>query len=351
MDVLVQSAGTAETLGNAVRAWSEHRPCTGFWVAAAYATVSGVRELLGALTMMDAPETHWLVGLDDYITQPGALRLIQSLPGAQIRVAGLSSKDARFHPKLYFFKSTSKEETNLLVVGSANLTRAALRKNCEANAIGTGGKNSTEAFDAAWSQLWSIGEELTAEKLSEYEQTYLKIRPLRDAIARLTTGKNEKEPPVKKALDSDQTEVDPALATTCWIEGGNITLMGKELEFKAEQALFFGLSSNGGEDSYFNFKTSAGTVAKLKMRYQQNHMWRLQLNDEVPEVKVGLRPKDPDGSLGRSPYVAVFERTKIGGTFVLGFLHLESKEFSRLKRQSERYGATGSTIARQYGWF
>ena len=48
----------------------------------------------------------------------------------------------------------------------------------------------------------------------------------------------------------------------------------------------------------------------MNFKYQEgNAMWRLQMRNEVPEVRRGLRPL-VDGTLGRSHYVAIFERTR-----------------------------------------
>lgn len=154
-----------------------------------------------------------------------------------------------------------------------------------------------------------------------------------------------------EVLASDIAQLDPSLAKTCWIEGGYITAMGRELEFKAEQGLFFGLSSSGVDSPQtFNFRLASGAEMPLRMKYQGNHMWRLQLNSKIPEVQRGLRPRQADGSLGRSPYVAVFRKTSRRNTFELEFIKLESKGFKELLLQSTSTGTVGHTSARQYGW-
>ena len=151
-------------------------------------------------------------------------------------------------------------------------------------------------------------------------------------------------------LASDDAELDPAQATICWIECGYITAMGREIELKAEQGLFFGLNPAGEEPRVFNFLVSSGVTTSLRLKFQANHMWRLQLNSEVPEVAAGLRPRMPDGTLGRSSYVAVFERTDDGSVFRLRFIGLSSIEFAKLARKSRQLGTLGQTSARQYGW-
>jgi len=155
-------------------------------------------------------------------------------------------------------------------------------------------------------------------------------------------------------IERDSTELDPSRAITCWIECGAITAMGRELELKAEQGLFFGLNPSASDEAFFKFRVSNGSMARLRMKYQGNHMWRLQMNNEVPEVRAGLRPRLPTGKLGRSEYVAVITRMAERGTYDLAFLHLDSQDFAELQTRSQELGTVGHTTAtssgRMYGW-
>ena len=95
---------------------------------------------------------------------------------------------------------------------------------------------------------------------------------------------------------------------------------------------------------------SSGLIVQLRMKYQENHMWRLQLTKEIPEVAVGLRPLLADGKLGRSPYVAVFDRMPQKNTYKMFFVRLNSPAFKKIRSDSKAYGTSGKTSARQYGW-
>jgi hypothetical protein len=345
-----QFAGWGTTVSSILKGWVTQQKCSGLWIAAAYATVSGVREILDTLGVDQPVQMKFIIGLDDYITQPGALELLKSIPGSKLRVASLSGKGSRFHPKAYYLKSERGSEYDLSVVGSSNLSHAALNTNCEINSCAIGDSDRSAQFFELWDGVWRVGEEISDDTLEKYARIYAKARRFRSAINHLT-GQDQPDPKRKVALKSDETQVDPGMANTCWIEGGYITLMGRELEFKAEQALFFGLPPQGADNKYFQFVTSAGNVVQLRMKYQGNLMWRLQLNDEVPEVRKGLRPRLEDGTLGRSPFVAVFSRTNAADRYDLQFVELDSKAFRRLRRQSELEGAIGRTSAREYGWF
>jgi hypothetical protein len=203
-----------------------------------------------------------------------------------------------------------------------------------------------------WAELWGQGKSLEPDELADYKLQHEAVAKAQAKLAAQLLASRSK---LKRAevLTSDIAQLDPTLAQTCWIEGGNITLMGKELEFKGEQALFFGLSpTGGGSPKTFQFQVSDGQVVPMTMNYrEQNSMWRLLLDNKVPEVKLGLRPRDPvTDKLGRSPYVAVFKKTKSKDTFDLRFLTLGTADFLRLRARSARTGTLGHTTAREYGW-
>ena len=318
-------------------------------IAVAYATVSGVRALLAAFEKKKLKRSLWLLGLDDGITQPGAIELLLSLGHAEVRIASYANENLRFHPKFFAFAHLDKNRKLLSLIGSANLSASALCGNTEAVAVlEARSKGDRVAVEAAWGSLWKQGHKPSKKELDDYKALYEKVANLNKkhkkiAPIRAKTGKTS------EVLTSDNAELDPALADICWIECGNVTAMGRELEFKAEQGHFFGLNPSGGEPREISIKTSDGKRIKLKMKYQENQMWRLQMNNNVPEVRAGLRPKKKDGKLGRSPYVAVFTRNDAEETD-LKFFKLKSKEFLKLRQRTVKSGTLGKTSARQYGW-
>lgn len=322
------------------------------WVSVAYATVAGVRQLLDTLPAGQPFESWWLVGLDDALTHPGAIELLRSRPKAKLRVASFENEGARFHPKVYAFSDSSKNPIQLAIVGSANLTIAAWSRNGEAvSVLETENPHDAQTLNEMWRALWKQGHEITDDELNDYRDKYAAAAEARKKLAN-EIKKIVLHKPRVEVLSSDIAEIDPTLAQTCWIEGGAITAMGRELEFKAEQGLFFGLDQHGSDSpATLNFRTSSGNILSLRMVYQQNHMWRLQMNNNIPEVKKGLRPKLPNGKLGRSPYVVVFTKEDTESVFGIRFIKLESSAFKKLLNESARKGAVGRTTARQYGWF
>lgn len=320
--------------------------CVRLEAASAYLTVAGVRAMLDLVPSDAIRASRWVVGLDDAVTQPGAIRLLQSVAGIQVRVASLAFKARRFHPKLVLLNGGGGD-ASVLMIGSANLTAFGLKGNAEAVTFMKSQSNREKtALQQPFAEIWGLGHFPTAAEIEVYEKRYAVRKKFEAKIGGKVTTKS-------KAMDitqSDYAEIDPSVATICWIECGSNTAQGRELEIKAEQGLFFGLSASGGPPAMRRFRVSDGSVVPLRFVYQGNHMWRLQLNKDVPEVMSGLRPRQSNGSLGRSPYVAVFEKTAIKEEYILKFLFLNSKAFDRLKTKTVTSGTFGRTTARQYGW-
>ena len=319
-------------------------------IAVAYATVSGVRTLLKAFEKKGLKSSSWILGLDDGITQPGAIELLLSLDNSEVRVASYERENFRFHPKFLVFDQLGKTGKLLTLVGSANLTASALCGNSEALAIlEARSEVDLAAVEKAWDNLWRQGHKPNKRELDKYKALYEKAAELNKNYKK-HAAKKEKVKRTALVLASDNAEIDPAMADICWIECGNVTAMGRELEFKAEQGHFWGLNPSGGEPTAISITTSDGKNINLTMKYQENHMWRLQMNNNVPEVKAGLRPKNRGGKLGRSPYVAIFTRNVPKKTTDLKFIDVKGKEFSKLRKQTIKSGTLGKTIAREYGW-
>lgn len=345
-------APSSGTIKSALEARLQAQPHDSVSVAMAYVSVAGVRILLNAFSGRPISQSQWLVGLDDAVSQPGALDLLKTLGGAQVRVASLAHASIRFHPKVCRFQYSSGRGKELLMVGSANLTSSALAGNAEAVVFIEGqNRADKDQFSRIWADLWSQGHEPTTEELASYKERYEAAKAAREQ-SRGTPAIRERRARAKTEpiLASDGAELDPSRAKTCWIECGSVTAMGRELEFKAEQGLFFGLQPAGGDPKTFRFGASNGSIVSLRMKYQQNQMWRLQMNNDVPEVRRGLRPTGPDGKLGRSDQVAVFTRTDDQDLFDIRFIKLRSRRFSALKKRSSRLGTVGHTTARCYGW-
>lgn len=320
-------------------------------VAVAYASVAGVTKLCEIIhEKCPSASIRWILGLDDYITQPGAIELCQKTAKSITHVYSSEGTNSRFHPKIFLFEQESDELNSIIVIGSANLTYSALLKNCEAIAVLECSGAAENSQKGEIEILWSIGKEPTDQILNEYKKKFKQYRPTRK-FALATEPKIHKAGRNKPILTSDEALVSPEKANVCWIEVGKNTAMGRELEFKAEQALFFGLSAVSKAAETKQFQVSDGSTVDMRIKFQsRNSMWRLQLKNDVPEVAKGLRPK-VKGRLGRSPFVAVFTRLNNDEIFKLEFIRRNSPQVRTMIDKSKKLGAAGSTSSREYGWY
>lgn len=323
--------------------------CDELNAAAAYVTVEGVSSVMEALDDSILKTSRWLVGLDDAISQPGAIEKIQSLPNATLRVVTFAATGARFHTKMIHLATSKNPKTATLMVGSANISRAAFERNAEAAAFVTSDdKVTAEWLRATFEKVWKLGHPPTKAELTAYKDRYEAAQKLRKKLDEITSGTKQK---VNVVTAPDQAQLDPSLAKTCWIECGAVTLQGKELELKGIQARFFGLNPAGGTGAKITLISSDGEKHPTSFNYRaKTGMWRVLFPSSIKEVKAGLRPKRPDGSLARSPFVAVFEKAA-SGSFKLTFLDEQSAAYDVLKEHSEESGAIGHTTARSFGWF
>jgi HKD family nuclease len=313
-------------------------------LAVAYATVSGLRVLIELLDKRrSVTASKWLFGLDDCFTQPAAITLAASLPGADVRVARMQVTDGRFHPKVLFLSSPDSAVT--LIVGSPNLTRDALLHNVEAVAISRATRRpEARMLLRAWRDTWSVGHTPTSTELDRYQEEFNSVSEARSRLERERSI--TPETPGGEILSRDSAMVDPALATVCWIEVGNITGFKQEqLEIKAEQALFFGLRPTGGADTTVTVQLPDRRMISIPVKYRHNAMWRFNLPDAIPEVARGLRPGGK-----RSPFVAVFTRASSGQRIQLKFIR-RGEDYRAIERRSTELGTLGSTSARLYGWY
>jgi len=126
------------------------------FVAMAYTTISGVRKLLEIFSENDLNvNTHWVLGLDDFVTQPGAIDLCAALSRSEIRIASFSKNGARFHPKVFVFESKNKKT---MLVGSANLTAFGIRRNGEAGVqLESRSTNESAEIEKFVMHLWKMG--------------------------------------------------------------------------------------------------------------------------------------------------------------------------------------------------
>ena len=322
-------------------------------VAVAYSSVAGITRVHDLVSSANQDICfRWLLGVDDYFTQPGAIEFCALKSKESVRIYKSSKKTLRFHPKIYLFEGSAQNGRAALIVGSTNLTASAMERNCEAYAIiRTAKRARRNKLVSLYESLWNLGISPSETFMMKYKRNYRRQANERSFPNGDEAVRRRKGSKIQAILKSDQAEMSPEAAEVCWIEVGKNTAKGRELEFKAEQARYFGLSPRGGDPERKTFIVSTRKKVKLRLKYQANNMWRLQFTPDVPEFKAGLRLLAADGRLGRSPYVAVFTRIKGNDEFRLSFARVNSKKDRAIRSRSMSIGTLGRTTAREYGWY
>ena len=105
-----------------------------------------------------------------YPTKPEALKDIVGKEGIQVRFVN----DRSFHPKLYIFGA------NCAIVGSSNLTEAALKTNQEVNIVINSGDHRYEDLVSLFVDWWDQSKVLDTDTLKNYSKLYDKYRKRHD---------------------------------------------------------------------------------------------------------------------------------------------------------------------------
>lgn len=266
-----------------------------FDAAFAYAVRSGFDAIEPHLVNY---ESRWIIGLDDYVTDPNVLHRIFSSKKSKLRVASLNSKNRRFHPKVFCIWSSKESNHADLFVGSNNLSDGGLEKNVEfAVKIRAAAVSDAEAFKSSWLNIWDTGIDVTPSIISDYDAKF------KSARAKLATVKSATPPPMYVAPLTAAAAL-PAI----WLEIGSATAQGREVELPS--ALSWFLSSPGGT---LSFVDTSGNTLNVSYKYRaDNHMWRLGFKSSDISRLVGRATFQPSPGVRRSDLVLRLQRTSSG---------------------------------------
>lgn len=325
-------------------------------VAVAYATVSGIETLRKAIGSFPV-SSRWIVGLDDAISQPGALEYIKTLPGSILKIAALSSTGRRFHPKLYRLWSSQHNSKGLVVIGSGNMTRNGLINNGEA-AILLFAESAADVSKhaASWDELWAIGKIATDKDIADYRAKYNAAKKVRKTLVDL--GVSPPDPPALKPgqdLGKDPVwEVHPVSANGVWIDIGSAMGKGREVELPRVLMPYFGIQDGTPSPQARQFLLSNGKTKSLSFILRENNqMWRISFSKDVPGSD-NLR-EYVGGKLQRSTKAVSFIRTSPGSKISISFDDVGGQDYQKWQDSSENANASGRTRAgpsgRNYGFF
>lgn len=153
---------------------SELLKCDKFQISVAFITLGGVTPLLQTLKELERKGVPGEILTSNYLdfSEPLALEKLHSLKNIKIRMYDTGSANNGFHTKGYIFR---EEEIYRIIIGSSNITSAALTTNREWNTklVSTAQGEMTEdilrEFDELWNSEYALGYDVFYE---EYKQRY-----------------------------------------------------------------------------------------------------------------------------------------------------------------------------------
>ena len=135
--------------------------------AVAFITKSGVISLFQALSDFAEKGGNARIVASDYLhfTQPAALEMLMKMPGVNVRLL----RGAQYHGKLYLFNGATNTQ---VLVGSSNITQAALSKNDEINFLFSDGDDRVDQARQQFERIWTNATPLNKQVLHAYSLKY-----------------------------------------------------------------------------------------------------------------------------------------------------------------------------------
>jgi hypothetical protein len=306
---------------------------------AAYASYKGVTTLRAVFGQ--TVRFRWLFGLDDGITDPQALRVAMGMHDAESRfVQAIAGK--RFHAKTYLLDQ-SDHDTALLIIGSTNLTYAALQKNCEVYAVFEAkGSNQTSELQKYWRAFWDLGVDASETLVREYEKRR-KQWTYRDP-----TVEEEESTDVQTRKEKTRVKLTLSSSRLAWIVLGRNTGGGGQLDIVKRLAPFLDLPSNPREGTTVNLRIEAPSGPSMFQITFTKGMWRFM------NLQHGFRRTLRPDLRKPSPYLLVLTRGE-NGELHMKLERLGSAQADAIIEISRKSGFVDSSKpdgnGRLFGWY
>ncbi len=157
--------------------------CDGFQISVAFITMSGITPLLQTLKELEKRNIRGEILTTNYLnfSEPRALKKLNELSNISLKMYDVEAADEGFHTKGYIFR---KEEIYRIIIGSSNITSAALTSNREWNTklISTEQGEMAKEIIAEFYELWNSSFALPfAEFYENYSERYKIIKHQREA--------------------------------------------------------------------------------------------------------------------------------------------------------------------------
>ena len=355
--VLQGLAPNGGSLFDELKHWASQNVFDRLDVAVAYATLDGVKALYEALNGIPV-QTRWVVGLDDAVTQPGAIERIKAFDGSRLKVISFASQNRRFHPKFYRLWSSTDAALSYLVVGSGNLTSYGLKRNGEAFSILEAESDlDVIEHDAAWDMLEAASIEPTDAIIADYKTKYAKAKDARKQIADAGAAPSEPAPaqPGAPLFQHPALEVDLTVTAWAWLDIGSATAQGREIELPRDMTPYFGISPTTGATRTCEFTLPNNAKMQIVLTYREdNAMWRIPMPAAAIQSLVGRPTFRPAVGGNRSPEAITFKR--IGKRqFKVQAVPINGPEYLQLQNASLAVNGLARTSTsengRNYGFF
>ncbi len=160
--------------------------CDKFQISVAFITMSGITPLLQTLKELEKRNIQGEILTTNYLnfSEPRALKKLHELSNITLKMYDVEAADEGFHTKGYIFK---KEEIYRIIIGSSNITSAALTNNREWNTkiISTEQGEIAKEIVAEFQELWNSKYSLSFDEFYEnYSERYKIIKHQREAAKR-----------------------------------------------------------------------------------------------------------------------------------------------------------------------
>lgn len=168
--------------------------CDQFQISVAFITMGGITPLLQTLKELEKRQIPGQILTTNYLnfSEPRALKKLQELSNITLKMYDVDRADQGFHTKGYIFK---KEEIYRIIIGSSNITSAALTKNKEWNTKIVSTEQGEIAMEIVkeFHQLWDSKYALFYDDFYEnYKQKYEIIKKQREIAKQDEISSTEK---------------------------------------------------------------------------------------------------------------------------------------------------------------
>ena len=152
--------------------------CDGFQISVAFITMNGITPLLQTLKELEKRNIKGEILTTNYLnfSEPKALKKLNELSNITLKMYDVEVANEGFHTKGYIFR---KEEIYHIIIGSSNITSAALTDNREWNTklVSTVHGETAKEIVTEFNELWNSNYALTFDEFYEnYNERYKIIK-------------------------------------------------------------------------------------------------------------------------------------------------------------------------------